>query len=327
MDARTNDGETADREIATTRLIDAPRELVFDAWTDPQQIGAWWGPKGFTTTTHKMEVKPGGVWRFVMHGPDGRDYRNKITYLEIVRPERLVYAHGGDDNVEPVSFQTTVTFTDRGGKTELTLRAVFPTSAERDRVAREYGAVEGGRQTLERLDQHVTRLAGDGQGDMQRDFVVWRIFDAPRALVWQAWTEPERLAQWWGPKGCKIRVVKLDLRPGGMFHYAMQFKPGQEMWGRFVYGEIAAPERLAFVNSFSDAQGGITRAPFSESFPLEIANTLTLAEENGKTTLTLRGHPVNASEAEYKTFLGMFGSMRQGFGGTFDQLADYLARS
>ena len=96
------------------------------------------------------------------------------------------------------------------------------------------------------------------------EFVITRTFDAPRELVWKSWTEAERLAQWWGPKGCTIRVVKLEMRPGGIFHYAMQFKPGHDTWGRFVFREIAAPERLVFVNSFSDANGGVTRAPFSQ---------------------------------------------------------------
>ena len=131
---------------SSSRLLDAPRDLVFDAWTDPEQVVQWWGPRGFTTTTHEMEVKPGGVWRFVMHGPDGRDYQNKITYLEVVRPERLVYKHGGDEDPEPVSFQTTVTFVAEGDKTRVTMRAVFPTAEERDRVVKEYGAVEGGEQ-------------------------------------------------------------------------------------------------------------------------------------------------------------------------------------
>jgi uncharacterized protein YndB with AHSA1/START domain len=89
---------------------------VFDAWTDPQQVVQWWGPRGFTTTTAKMGVRRGGVWRFVMHGPDGRDYQNKITYLEVMKPERLVYKHGGDEDLEPVSFQTTVTFVAQGNK-------------------------------------------------------------------------------------------------------------------------------------------------------------------------------------------------------------------
>jgi uncharacterized protein YndB with AHSA1/START domain len=160
------------------------------------------------------------------------------------------------------------------------------------------------------------------------EFVITRVFDAPRQLVWQAWTEPERLAQWWGPKGCKIRVAKLEVRPGGIFHYAMQFKPGHDMWGRFIYREIAEPERLVYVSSFSDPDGGITRAPFSQlnqMWPLEILNTMTLAEQNGKTTLSLRGAPINATAEEREMFARMFDSLRQGFAGSFDQLEAYLA--
>src|SRR5688572_2241673 len=115
-------GATADREIVIERVIDAPRELVFEAWTDPTHMTHWWGPRRFTTTTHRMDVRPGGAWRFVMHGPDGRDYQNRIVYREVVTPERLVYDHGGGDDVEPVSFHTTVTFEEYGGKTRITLR-------------------------------------------------------------------------------------------------------------------------------------------------------------------------------------------------------------
>lgn len=161
------------------------------------------------------------------------------------------------------------------------------------------------------------------------EFTVSRVFEAPRALVWQAWTEAESLAQWWGPKGASIRVIKLDFRPGGIFHYAMQFKPGHDIYGRFIYREISAPERLVFINSFSDADGGITRAPFPQlggTWPLEVLNTMTLTEAGGKTTLKLRGGPINATEEERKTFAGMFDSMRQGFTGTFDQLAEFLAK-
>jgi uncharacterized protein YndB with AHSA1/START domain len=117
----------------------------------------WWGPDGFTTTTRSIDVRLGGVWRFVMHGPDGRDYKNRITYHEIVPPERLVYSHGGED-AEPVSFRTTVTFEDVGGKTHLTMNALFPSAAERERVAREYAAVEGARQHLARLAAHVATM-------------------------------------------------------------------------------------------------------------------------------------------------------------------------
>jgi len=163
---------------------------------------------------------------------------------------------------------------------------------------------------------------------MTEDFVISRVFDAPRERVWKAWTSAEALAQWWGPKGCTIRVIKLDFRLGGVFHYAMAYRPGHEMYGRFVYREIAAPGRLVFINSFSDAEGGITRAPFpqlGDRWPLEVLNNMTLTEKDGKTTLTLRGGPINATDEERKTFVGMFDSMRKGFGGTFDQLTAHLA--
>lgn len=160
------------------------------------------------------------------------------------------------------------------------------------------------------------------------ELVVTRTFDASRERVWKAWTDPEALAKWWGPKGSTVRVLKFDLRLGGMFHYSFAYQPGQEMYGRFIYREIAAPGRLVFVVSFSDAQGGVTRAPFpqlGDKWPLEVLNTLTLTEKDGKTTVTLRGGPINATEDEIKTFAGMHASMQQGFGGTFDQLAEFLA--
>jgi uncharacterized protein YndB with AHSA1/START domain len=157
--------------------------------------------------------------------------------------------------------------------------------------------------------------------------VIARTFDAPRDLVFKAWTEPERLAQWWGPKGCAIAVSKLELRPGGTFLYSMKMPNGPAMWGKFVYREIVAPERLVFVNSFTDDTGKIIRSPFSPTWPLEILNTLTLLEHQGKTTLDLRGGPINAAEQERKTFEDAFGSLEKGFAGSLDQLADYLARA
>ena len=162
------------------------------------------------------------------------------------------------------------------------------------------------------------------------EFAITRSFNAPRDLVWKAWTDAQALAQWWGPKGAAIRVIKLELKPGGVFHYAMAYQPGHEMYGRFIFREIAAPYRLVFVNSFSDPAGGVTRAPFPQlegKWPLEVLNTMTLTEQGGMTTLNLRGGPINATEEERKVFDSMHDSMRQGFGGTFDKLADYLAKA
>lgn len=152
------EAELEARSIVTTRVFDAPRDLVWLAWSDPKHLAQWWGPNGFTTTTSKFEMRPGGIWRFVMHGPDGRDYLNLITYDEIKKPERLVYRHGGSEEVEPVQFHVVVTFDDLGDKTRVTMRGVFPSVAERERVAKEYGAVEGAQQTFARLAGYVATL-------------------------------------------------------------------------------------------------------------------------------------------------------------------------
>lgn len=166
--------------------------------------------------------------------------------------------------------------------------------------------------------------------DNAAEFFIARTFDAPRDLVWKAFTDADALVQWWGPKGSTIKVLKLEMKPGGMFHYSMEYQLGHPMYGRFVYREIVAPERLVYVSSFSDANGGIARAPFpqlKDTFPLEILNVTTFTEERGRTTVSLRGHPIDATEAEAKTYTGMFDSMQQGFGGTFDQLETWLARA
>jgi uncharacterized protein YndB with AHSA1/START domain len=160
VSARSNlDLEQDPRSIITTRVYDAPRELVWTAWTKPEHLAQWWGPDGFSTTTSAYDLRPGGVWRFVMHGPDGRDYQNRITFDEIVKPERIAYHHGGGDDVEPVQFRTTVTFEDISGKTRLTLHAVFPSAAARERVIKQYGADKGAVQTLARLADYLARLS------------------------------------------------------------------------------------------------------------------------------------------------------------------------
>jgi uncharacterized protein YndB with AHSA1/START domain len=157
MAAKSNlDLDSDPRAIIGMREFDAPRDLVFDAWTDPKHLAQWWGPNGFTTTTMSFDLRPGGVWRFVMHGPDGRDYQNRITFEEVVRPERIVYRHGGGEDVEPVQFRQTVIFQDLGGRTRITWRGDFPSAAERDRLISEYHADSGLMQTMARLDEFVS---------------------------------------------------------------------------------------------------------------------------------------------------------------------------
>jgi uncharacterized protein YndB with AHSA1/START domain len=152
------------RSIVGTRIFNAPRDLVFSAFTDAKHLAQWWGPNGFSTTTSAFDFRPGGVWRYVMHGPDGRDYQNRITFEEITRPARIVYRHSGgeepaDEGAEPVHFRTTITLEDLAGKTRLTWRGDFPTAAARDQVVKEYGADKGLAQNLAKLAAFVETLA------------------------------------------------------------------------------------------------------------------------------------------------------------------------
>ena len=142
----------SDREIVTTRAIDVPRELVFKAWTDPEHLAQWWGPKGFTNTFQEFDMRPGGVWRFVMHGPDGVDYKNKSVFVEIVKPERIVFQH-----VSGPQFQVTATFAEQAGKTKLTFQMLFETAAECAKV--KGFAVEANEQNFDRLEAQLAKMA------------------------------------------------------------------------------------------------------------------------------------------------------------------------
>jgi uncharacterized protein YndB with AHSA1/START domain len=148
---------TTDREIVINRVFDAPRDLVFDAWTNPKHVSQWWGPNGFTTTIQEMDVRPGGVWRLVMRGPDGADYKNKMVFIEVAKPERLVYKHTPEGARESETFEVTINFIARGAKTEVVMRMLFPSAEARDHVAKKYGALEGVNQTLGRLAQHLAK--------------------------------------------------------------------------------------------------------------------------------------------------------------------------
>jgi uncharacterized protein YndB with AHSA1/START domain len=310
---------TGDREIVITRDFHAPRELVWEAITDPKHIVNWWGPRGFTTTIEKMDFRVGGEWKHTMYGPDGTKYPNEKVFKEIAKPERMVFSHGGRrEGGSSVDAVATWTFDEiTPDKTKVTLRLVFPSAAERERVVKEFGAIEGGKQTLEKLGEFLAKTA-------IKPFVITREFNAPRELVWKAWTERERMMKWFGPKGFTMPAAKMDFRPGGTFHYCLCAPDGKEMWGRFVFREIVPPEKLILVNSFSDEDGGITRHPFSATWPLEMLTTTTLTERAGKTKLTIEWVPLNATDEERRTFDAMRDSMTQGWTGTFEQLEGYL---
>jgi uncharacterized protein YndB with AHSA1/START domain len=163
--------------------------------------------------------------------------------------------------------------------------------------------------------------------DTTLQFVISRTFNAPLDRVWKAWTEPEQMARWWGPKGFKTDVKTLDLKPGGLFHYRMDSPQGQEMWGRMVFREIVPKKRLVFINSFSDETGGLTRHPLHEAWPLQMLSTITFTESDGKTTVTIEWTPYESTHLECETFDKGRDSMQAGWTGTFDKLESFLVKA
>jgi uncharacterized protein YndB with AHSA1/START domain len=303
------------RTLSLERVIKAPVELVFEAWTNQEHIKHWWGPNGFTNSISKMDVRPGGDWNLVMCGPDGRDYPNHNRYVEVVPNAKLVLEH-----VDFPHFLMTITFEPQGNNTLLRVTSEFDDEAVLMQAVREFGAAEGFIQNIDRMEGylHAQDIAGA--------LTITRTFRAPRALVWSALTEPTHFAQWWGPKGLAVTVAKMDVRPGGMAHYGIAMPGGGEMWGIFNYIDVQEPDKIVFTNSFADAQGAPCGNPFMPVWPLEIENTWTLAEQaDGTTVLTLLGYPVNASAAERRAFQDMAAGLQQGFAGTFASLDHYLA--
>lgn len=161
----------------------------------------------------------------------------------------------------------------------------------------------------------------------QKPFVISRTFNVPREIVFDAFTRPDEMKTWWGPKGFTVIASKMDLRVGGTYHYGMRGPDGAPMWGKFVYREIVRPERIVFVNSFSNENGDVTRHPMAPGWPLEMLTTFTFEDVGGKARLTTTSVALNATDAECTMFEANHDSMTQGWTGTLDQLEAHLAKA
>ncbi len=241
MTTTRNTFTASDREIVISRVVNAPRELVWEAMTNPRHVVNWWGPRGFSTTIETMDFRVGGQWKHVMHGPDGANYPNKSTFKEITKPERIVFSHGGGREEGPgATFVATWTFdVVAPGKTKVTINMVFPTAEARDFVIKEFGAIEGGKQTLTRLDEHL-----DSMKASDREIIISRVVDAPRELVWEAITNPKHVVNWWGPRGFSTTIETMDVRVGGEWKLTMVGPDGARYPNRYVFTEIVKPGRI-----------------------------------------------------------------------------------
>ncbi len=255
---------TSDREIVISRVFDAPRERVFEAWTHPDHIAKWWGPRGFRTTTESFEFRPGGAWCHTMVGPDGTRYLNRLVYDEITQPERIVYSHHGGIDGVIAQFQATIAFTARGEKTELTMRQVYRSARERDAVIEKYGAVEGGKQTLARLEEHLAEEALAAAATSTLKLELSRVFNAPRETVFEAWSKPEHLSSWFAPRPLTVPRCELDFRAGGAFRLVMRSPDGMEFPMEATFREVVAPEKIVFAGVIHGGNAVVTTLTFAE---------------------------------------------------------------
>ncbi len=304
--------ETSD--LVITRVFDAPRDLVFQAWADPVHLARWWGPEGFTNPRCEMDVRPGGAIRIDMRAPDGAVYRMKGVFDEIAPPERLVFTSSALDDKDAALFEvsTTVTFEQEGNKTKLTMRAhVTKMTPEAEPYIS--GMEDGWTQSLQRLANYVTgrRLTLTLPSD--RESIMSRFFDAPRTLVFEAFTNPEMIAQWWGLRDMITVVDKMDVRPGGIWRY-VQRDPDDDgaPYAAFngVYREIMPPKRIVSTFEYEGTPGHV------------LLNTTTFEEIDGKTKLTV--HTLYQTPQHRDRMLES--GMERGANESYDRLAELLER-
>ncbi len=310
-----------EKDIKFTRLYDAPVKMVWDAWNDPKQAAQWWGPRGFTITTHSKDLKPGGHWHYTMHGPDGVDYVNKTKYFEVEKYSKLVYDHGGNDEQKPL-FRVTVLFKEVDGKTQMnmTMGHSTPEAAEESRKIIKKAS---GYSTWDRLAEYLTQ-----ESSGKDIFVINRAFDAPLKMMFELWTDPKHLSQWVPPTGFTMEYLKADIRPGGSSFYRMDGPNNMKMYGKASYLEITKPNRIVYTQQFSDENEKTTRHPMSPTWPENMLTTIALAEEGpDKTRVTITWEVYGeATAAEKETFNKAKAGMTGGWTGSFDKLEEYLGK-
>ncbi|HVE16288.1 MAG TPA: SRPBCC family protein [Chthoniobacterales bacterium] len=304
-------------ELKLTRVYDAPVRAVWEAWTDTEQVAQWWGPRGFTITTHSKDLRPGGHWSYTMHGPDGTDYENKTIYHEVEECAKLVYDHGGNDDRPPL-FRVTVLFHEEGGKTtmEMTMAVATPEAIEHIRKVIKQA---NGNSTWDRLAEYLEK-----EDTGKERFVINRTFAASPEAVFSMWADPAHIAQWLPPKGFTMEFLTTDVRPGGRSFYRMS-NGEMTMYGASEYLVIEPPARLVYRQQFCDEHGAPGRHPMAPLFPETMLTSVEfVAEEPGSTRVTVTCEPYRATAEEISVFTQARGGMTVGWNSSFDELEETL---
>jgi len=310
-------------EITISRFYEAPVSVVWDAWTDPKQVAKWWGPRGFTLTTHSKDLKVGGHWNYTMHGPDGIDYPNKTKYFEVKKHEKLVYDHGANDEHPPL-FRVTVFFSSLNGSTRMDMTMAFSSAEETTRL-KQFIKKAGGEATWDRLAEYLEK-----ESSRNEVFVINRSFAAPIETMWDMWTSPNHFSKWLAPTGFQMKFLKSDLRTGGKTFYSMTAENGgMTMWGRAEYLKMEKPHTLVYTQQITDEKENVSRHPMAPTWPETMQTTVHFTEEGpNQTRVTVTWEVVGQpTSEEMDTFIKGRAGMTQGWTGSFDKLESYLEKN
>ena len=308
----------ARQEVTLTRILGAPRSLVFKTWTDVKHVARWWGPRGFTNPVCEWDARPGGLIRIDMLGPNGTIYPMKGVFHEIVEPERLVFTSTAleDEHGKPLfEILNTVAFEDFNGITKLTLHARLVTGDFKltPQVAAALAGMEQGwSESLYRLADELENLLATVLA--KREIVVSRVFDAPLEMVWDAWTDPKQVVKWWGPRGFTTTIHEMDVRPGGVWHLTMHGPDGANYPGKSVFAEVIKHKRIVF--SHSGGKEGGPGANFKSTWTFEIKGDQT------EVTIQMVFDSAEARERVVKEFGAIEGGKQ-----TLARLGEFLAES
>jgi uncharacterized protein YndB with AHSA1/START domain len=306
------------KEIEITRIYNAPLKLVWDSWTDLQRVSQWWGPRGFSITTHSKELKPGGHWHFTMHGPDGVDYPNKTVYLEVKNQSLLVYDHGGNDDQPPL-FRVRAAFTEEGGKTTLNMKMVCE-SVEKAIEINRLIKMANGYSTWDRLAEYLEK-----ELNKKEKFFISRSFNTTVEQMFELWTNPVAIGKWLSPTGTEMKYFRSDIKPGGSAFYTMY---GQEMklYGKCQYLEIVRPTTIKYLQQFCDENEKTIRHPMAPTWPETMLTVITIATESlSQTRVTIEWEPTgDFTKDELETFVIARPGMTMGWTGSFDKLEKYI---
>jgi uncharacterized protein YndB with AHSA1/START domain len=305
-------------EIRLTRVYDAPARAVWDAWTDPEQVGKWWGPRGFTLTTHSKDLRAGGIWRYTMHGPDGTDWPNVTTYHMVELHRKLVYDHGATDATPPL-FRVTVTFAEANGKTTMDLTMALATPEAATQIAKHIKQA-GGNATWDRLAEHLVETSTG-----KRTFVINRTLDAPIARVHDMWTNPEHLAKWLPPPGTRMNFLRSEIAVGKSTLFVISGSHGT-MHVRAEYLRLEPPWRIDYTQQFVDEGERLAPAPGADTWPAMLLMTVVFTPEApDRTRVTVNCEPCGTTtSAEVDAFVAERPGMTLGWTSSFDALEEML---